>query len=132
DQSMPADLDERTQIDQLTYPKLVLQAEEAWQLAYSFAKRTGQKLLPRQERKTIEQISKLLNIAKNAGGSSSERDVAYARAQKLIQSLRVVKVPERAMLAIEQEQRLMLEASAQPQQAAMSAPEDAFKAPITL
>lgn len=132
--SMPPGLDETTDISSLPYPKMVLAAEETWQTAFSFAKRTGQKLLPKEERKTIEQIIKLLRMAQDAGGSPSERDVAYSRAQKLIADLRVVKVPERAMVMIEQEQRLMLEAPASsPSPQAGSVPtEGEKKSPIIL
>lgn len=133
DNDMPTGLDETTDIASLPYPKKVLAAEEAWEAAFSFAKRTGQKLLPREERKTIEQIVKLLHLARDSGGSPSERDVAYARAQKLIAGLRVFKMPEKALAVLTHEQRLMLEAPAPgqtPKVAAMAAEEK--KSAITL
>lgn len=131
--TMPSGLDETTDIGSLPYPTMVLAAEESWEAALSFAKHTGQKLLPKEERKTIEQIIKLLRLAQDSGGSTSERDVAYARAQKLIAGLRVFKVPEKALAVIETEQRLMLEApSAERTYKVGGSVDDTKKSPIIL
>lgn len=106
----PADLNLSMNISGLEYPRLVSTADEAWQAAWSFAKKTGLKLIPREERKKIDQITKLLKLARDGGGSEHERSVAYERAAKLIGELHFVRVPEVALKAIGAEKRLVLEA----------------------
>ena len=68
------------------------------------------KLIPKDERKKIDQIVQLLKLARDSGGSEHERSVAYERASKLIDELHYVRVPEAAKKAISGEVRLMLEA----------------------
>ena len=106
----PAELNLSMDIGSFPYPKLVMEAQEAWNLAWSFAQRTGTKLIPRDERKKIDQIMKLLKLARDGGGSEHERSVAYERASKLISELSFVKVPEAALKAIGMEARQMIEA----------------------
>lgn len=108
----PAGLNLSMEISELPYPKLVTEAQEAWRAAWSFAQRTGLKLIPRAERKKLDQISKLLELARNGGGSEHERSVAYSRISKLVGELQFVKVPEVAMQSIEGERRRMIEAPA--------------------
>ena len=108
----PSGLNLSMEISSLPYPKLVAEADEAWNHAWSFAKRTGLKLIPRAERKKLDQIEKLLRLARNSGGSEHERSVAYARISKLVGELQFVKIPESAMRSIEGEQRRMIEAPA--------------------
>jgi hypothetical protein len=107
----PATLHLGMDITSLPYPQRVEAAEEAWLAAWDFAKRTGTKLIPAGERKKINQIVKLLKLARDGGGSEHERAVAYERAEKLVSELQWVKVPERALQAIGAESRLMLEAT---------------------
>jgi hypothetical protein len=106
----PADLNLAMAITELPYPKLVAEAEESWLAAWSFAKRTGTKLLPKEERKKIDQILQLLKLARDSGGSENERSVAYGRAAKLIGELRFISIPQRALATIDTEAQLMLEA----------------------
>ena len=106
----PADLNLSMDIGALPYPKLVAQADEAWDRAWSFAQRTGTKLVPQEERRKIDQIVQLLKLARDGGGSEHERSVAYERASKLISELHFVRVPEVAMRSIETERRPMVEA----------------------
>lgn len=107
----PAGLNLAMDISELSYPRLVAAANEAWLSAWSFAQHTGTKLIPRGERKKIDQILKLLKLAQSSGGSEAERSVAYGRAEKLIRELQFVKVPPKALQAIGAEQRLMIEGS---------------------
>lgn len=118
----PAELNLSMAINELTYPKLVEAADEAWRIAWDFAKKTGTKLIPREERKKINQILKLLKLARDAGGSNHERAVAYERASKLVSELHFVKVPEVALKSIGAETRLALETLNQPKAEAVSSP----------
>lgn len=106
----PSDISLTMDIPELPYPRLVAQADSAWIAAWSFAQRTGTKLIPRAERKKLDQIVKLLKLARDGGGSEHERSVAYERAAKLIGELQFVHIPPRALQAIGTETRLMLEA----------------------
>lgn len=107
----PAEINLSMDIAGLPYPRAVAEASEAWTAAWSFAKRTGTKLIPRAERKKVDQILKLLKLARDSGGSEFERSVAYGRVSKLISELQFVHIPARALQAIGAETRLMLEAS---------------------
>ncbi len=107
----PADLSLSMAIGELPYPRLVRAADEAWASAWGFARRTGTRLIPRDERKKIDQIVKLLRMARSTGGSEHERAIAYERAARLIGELRFVKVPEATLQALGAESRLMLETS---------------------
>ncbi len=105
----PAGLTLSMDISGFPYPRLVSGANEAWLEAWSFAQRTGTKLIPREERKNIDQIVKLLKLARDGGGSEHERAVAYERASKLVSELNFVKVPAESLKALGAESRLMLE-----------------------
>lgn len=110
----PAELNLSMAIGELPYPRLVGVADEAWASAWKFARRTGTRLIPREERKRIDQIVKLLRMARSTGGSEQERAIAYERAAKLVSELRFVKVPEATLQALGAESRLMLEGSQAP------------------
>lgn len=125
----PAELNLSMAIGELHYPKLVAEAQEAWNLAWSFAQRTGLKLIPKPERKKIDQIVKLLKLARDGGGSEHERSVAYERAAKLIGELHFVRIPEAAMRSIEAERRPMIEA---PSEASSLASQKAERVPVAL
>lgn len=105
----PAGINLSMEISELPYPKLVAEAEVAWNVAWSFAKRTGLKLIPRAERKKLDQIAKLLKLARSSGGSDHERSLAYGQIRKLIDGLEFVKVPEPALKSIGTESRRMIE-----------------------
>lgn len=109
-QEPPSDINLAMDISQLPYPRLVAAAEEAWTAAWSFAKRTGTKLIPREERRKVDQIVKLLRMARDSGGSEHERSIAYDRATKLISELQFVRVPATSLEALGIEARLMIEA----------------------
>lgn len=108
----PANINLSMEITELPYPKLVTAAEEAWEAAWSFAKRAGTKLIPREEQKKIDQILKLLKLAQSSSGYEHERAVAYSRAEKLIRELQFVKVPPAALQSMATEQQLMIEGGA--------------------
>lgn len=107
----PAHISLSTDIPSLPYPKAVTQADSAWTAAWSFAQRTGLKLIPRAERKKLDQIERLLKLARS-GGSEHERSVAYGRVAKLIGELQFVKAPEAALKSIDSHRRAMIEAPA--------------------
>lgn len=109
----PADINLSMDLADLPYPKAVTAAGEAWTLAYDFARKVGLTLIPADERKKIDQIMKLLEIARRSGGSDHERNIAYERVAKLVKELHFVRVPERALQALTSESRLMLESSEQ-------------------
>lgn len=107
----PSKLDLTMDLSRMPYPKLVLEAEDAWQVAWDFARHTGTRLIPKEERGRIDQIVQLLTMARDSGGSDHERAVAYERARKLIGELSFVRIPETALEAIEAEQRKMIESA---------------------
>lgn len=106
----PASLGTDTDISALPYPKLVDKLEVAWDEAWSHARKVGQRSLPLKEKKLIGQIRQLLRTAENAGSSPTEVELAYKRISDLVAQLEVVRLPEKATQAIEQHQRLAIEA----------------------
>lgn len=106
----PASLSTDTDISALPYPKLVDKLEAAWDEAWSHARKVGQRSLPLKEKKLITQIRQLLRTAENAGSSPTEVELAYKRINDLVAQLEVVRLPEKATQAIEQHQRLAIEA----------------------
>lgn len=54
------------------------------------------------------EIRTLLDIAENSAASQTERNLAYRRAQKLIESLNSIHVPQSLMAQLEESHRLML------------------------
>ncbi|ODU05063.1 MAG: hypothetical protein ABS81_08545 [Pseudonocardia sp. SCN 72-86] len=108
---LPADLPLDVDLTTLPYPKAVEAFAVAWYAAERNARRLGQKGVPHAERKIIKEIRTLLDMAENAAASSTERSLAYRRAQKLIDSLETVHVPEKAIAQLEERQQLMITAS---------------------
>lgn len=108
---LPADLPLDVDLTTLPYPKAVEAFAVAWDAAERNARRLGQKGVPHAERKLIKEIRTLLDMAENAAASSTERSLAYRRAQKLIESLETVHVPEKAIAQLEERQQLMITAS---------------------
>ena len=108
----PASLSTDTDISALPYPKLVDKLEMAWDEAWNHARKVGQRSLPLKEKKLITQIRQLLRTAENAGSSPTEVELAYKRINDLVAQLEVVRLPEKATQAIEQHQRLAIEAGA--------------------
>ncbi|WP_017831584.1 hypothetical protein [Microbacterium sp. UCD-TDU] len=86
----------------------------AWDIAERHARRVGQKNVPLAERKTIKEIRTLLDIAENSAASQTERNLAYRRAQKLIEGLSSIHVPQSLMAQLEESHRLMLTAAPAP------------------
>lgn len=107
---MPLDVDESTDLTKLPYPKAVSRFALAWAKAEAHAERVGTSGIPLEERRKIKLIRQLLEMAESSGSSPSEREVSYLRAQAMIKELTSVHVPQRAFAAIEQRQRLMIEA----------------------
>lgn len=104
----PQDLKASDNMSGLPYPRAVITVEDAWATALRHAERTGLHLIPAAERKTIKRIRDLLKLAENAGGTANEREMAYARAQKLMQSLQSVTVPAKLYGALEDQHRAAL------------------------
>jgi hypothetical protein len=108
---LPADLPLDVDLTTLPYPEAVEAFAVAWDAAERNARRLGQKGVPHAERKLIKEIRTLLDMAENAAASQTERSLAYRRAQKLIESLETVHVPEKAIAQLEERQQLMITAS---------------------
>lgn len=108
---LPADLPLDVDLTTLPYPKAVEAFAVAWDAAERNARRLGQKGVPHAERKLIKEIRTLLDMAENAAASSTERSLAYRRAQKLIESLETVHVPEKAIAQLKERQQIMITAS---------------------
>jgi len=114
DSTRPAstDADEEKDLSTLAYPKAVQELEAAWKKAFQNARRIGMSTVPEDERRKVEEIRRLLALAMDSGSAEAERQVAYDRAQKLIKKLRSIHVPQRALLELEEGNRLMIEAAA--------------------
>ncbi|MBS1908105.1 MAG: hypothetical protein JST33_16420 [Actinobacteria bacterium] len=108
---LPANLPLDVDLTTLPYPRAVEAFAVAWDAAERNARRLGQKGVPHAERKLIKEIRTLLDMAENAAASSTERSLAYRRAQKLIESLETVHVPEKAIAQLEERQQLMITAN---------------------
>lgn len=105
---LPANLDLAADLTKLPYPQAVQDFALAWDAAERNAQRIGQKGIPSAERKIIKQIRTLLDLADNGAASQNERNLAYKRAQSLIESLESVTVPKRAIAQLEERHQLML------------------------
>lgn len=90
------------------YPEAVRKLELAWEKALQNARRVGQTEIPEDERRTIEEIQRLLALATGPGSSVSERSVAYDRIRRLLPTLRHVSVPERTLGQLEEARRGLL------------------------
>jgi len=105
---MPATFTLSTDLNTLAYPKAVRAFEDAWEAAYANAQRISTIKIPAKELKTIQRIRALLTIAEGAGATDHERHTAYTQIRKMLGDLKTIKVPERALLHIEEKQRLAL------------------------
>lgn len=111
---LPSGLSTDADLTAIAYPRAVESFARAWGIAERHARRVGQKKVPLAERKTIKEIRTLLDIAENSAASQTERNLAYRRAQKLIESLNSIHVPQSLMAQLEESQRLMLTAAPTP------------------
>lgn len=111
---LPSGLAADADLTTIAYPRAVEAFARAWDIAERHARRVGQKNVPLAERKTIKEIRTLLDIAENSAASQTERNLAYRRAQKLIESLNSIHVPQSRMAQLEESQRLMLTAAPTP------------------
>lgn len=107
---VPAGLAADADLTAIAYPRAVEAFARAWDIAERHARRIGQKNVPLEERKTIKEIRTLLDIAENSAASQTERNLAYRRAQKLIESINSIHVPQSLMAQLEESHRLMLTA----------------------
>lgn len=85
------------------YPKAVSKARVAWTKAVEYADRVGMNAVPKEERRTITRIEKLLKLASDSGASPNERQLAYKQVEDLARTLISVKVPRKAMQQLELE-----------------------------
>lgn len=108
---LPPGLAADADLTAIAYPRAVEAFARAWDIAERHARRVGQKNVPLAERKTIKEIRTLLDIAENSAASQTERNLAYRRAQKLIEGLSSVHVPQSLMAQLEESHRLMLTAA---------------------
>lgn len=105
---MPATFTLSTDLNTLAYPKAVRAFEDAWETAYAYAQRISTTKIPAKELKTIQRIRALLTLAEGVGATDHERHTAYTQIRKMLGDLKTVKVPDRALLHIEEKQRLAL------------------------
>ncbi|MCS3494401.1 putative transporter YbjL [Arthrobacter sp. JUb119] len=105
---MPATFTLSTDLNTLAYPKAVHAFEDAWETAYANAQRISTTKIPAKELKTIQRIRALLTIAEGVGATDHERHTAYTQIRKMLGDLKTIKVPKRALLHIEEKQRLAL------------------------
>lgn len=108
---LPADLGPDIDLTRLPYPRAVEEFALAWDAAERYARRIGQKGIPAAERKLIKQIRTFLDMAENSAASQNERNLAYRRAQSLIESLETIHVPAQAIAQLEERHQLMLTSS---------------------
>lgn len=105
---MPDTFTLSTDLNTLAYPKAVRAFEDAWEAAYANAQRISTTKIPAKELKTIQRIRALLTLAEGVGATDHERHTAYTQIRKMLGDLKTIKVPERALLHIEEKQRLAL------------------------
>lgn len=108
---LPANLTPDADLTKLPYPRAIEEFALAWDAAERHARRLGQKGVPHAERKIIKQIRTLLDMAENGAASQNERNLAYRRAQSLIESLETIHVPAQAIAQLEERHQLMLTSS---------------------
>lgn len=106
---MPSDLDEKSDMSTLEYPKAVAALGLAWTVAEAHAKRVGQRGIPKAERDMVKDIRDLLAMAENSGASEIERRHAYTRAQTLIRKLTSYHLPSKALSQLEESNRQMIQ-----------------------
>ncbi|MGC5225179.1 hypothetical protein ACPW96_21630 [Micromonospora sp. DT81.3] len=92
----------------LPYPRAVQAFALAWEAAERHARRVGPRSVPAAERKLIREIRTLLNLTENSATSATERNLAYRRAQGLIEQLHSIHIPSQALEQLEARQMPML------------------------
>lgn len=110
---LPRLITSKTDVAESPYPKSVDEFALAWDIAEKNARRLGQSLIPAAERRTIEEIRNLLNLAENSAASDTERHLAYRRAENLIDTLTSIHIPEKARAQLEEHKRKMITAAAE-------------------
>ncbi|WP_292727631.1 hypothetical protein [Microbacterium sp. UBA837] len=94
------------------YAQATRTAETRWQAALHHAERVRLARFEPGERDRIKKVQRLLRQAKNGGASPEERRTYYERAREMLGDL--IRLPEPARLALEQEVRGELEAPRPP------------------
>lgn len=86
---------ERLEVASLDYPYKVAECARLLEEAYACARRVGQDVLGAEERRTLDQVSQMLDLVRDRGASENERVVAYKRASRLLEGLAGKDVPNR-------------------------------------
>lgn len=92
----------------LMYEERVAKAATAWQAASEYALKAGLGIFKSEDRRKVERARDLLSFALDPAASEFERGSAFQQAQKLLDGL--ILVPKQALLAIESNMRLLIEA----------------------
>lgn len=85
----------RLEVASLDYPYRVAECDRLLEEAYACARRVGQDVLGAEERRTLDQVSQMLDLVRDGGSSENEKVVAYRRASRLLESLAGKDVPGR-------------------------------------
>ena len=83
------------------YFRRVMDFHRAYKAADSYARRVRTSLVPKQERRTLKKIARLLERAEHAGTPTPERQLAYSQAIEMLGTLRHVHVPEKFTTELE-------------------------------
>lgn len=86
---------ERLEVASLDYPYKVAECARLLEEAYACARRVGQDVLGAEERRTLDKVSRMLDLVRDGGASENERVAAYKRASRLLEGLAGKDVPER-------------------------------------
>lgn len=86
---------ERLEVASLDYPYRVAECGRLLEEAYACARRVGQDVLGAEERRTLDQVSQMLDLVRDGGASENEKVVAYRRASRLLEGLAGKDVPDR-------------------------------------
>lgn len=106
---MPEGITSLSDVASLPYPQAVADFAHAWDVAYRTAERIGTSDIPIHERKMVERITSLLNVARDAASTENERDLAYQQVHAIARQLRHVVIPKPTMAMLETQSRLSLE-----------------------
>lgn len=90
------------------YQEAVLNAEHAFNIAVSEAKKVQWSKFSADEQKRLSTAKNLLSLAMDSGASEFERQMAYKRLQKEITGL--INLPDASITAIETQIKMMVEA----------------------
>ena len=85
----------RLEVASLDYPYRVAECARLLEEAYACARRVGQDVLGAEERRTLDQVSQMLDLVRDGGASENEKVVAYRRASRLLEGLAGKDVPGR-------------------------------------